>query len=44
MLPIRYTRPDYVIEGGTHLMVVNKADEISQLLQELLAGIPGGQV
>jgi pimeloyl-ACP methyl ester carboxylesterase len=36
MLPIRYSRPDVVIPGGTHLMIVNKAEEISAVLQPYL--------
>lgn len=37
MLPIRYVKPDYVIDGGTHLMVLSKSEEISAILQKALA-------
>lgn len=36
MLPIAFIKADKVIAGGTHLMVVNKAEEISAILQQLL--------
>lgn len=36
MLPIMFVKPDITIQGGTHLMVVNKADEISAILDKLL--------
>lgn len=35
MLPIRFINADKMISGGTHLMVVNKAEEISLMLQNL---------
>ena len=35
-LPLRYTRPDYVIKNGGHLMVFNKADEVNRILSEVL--------
>lgn len=37
MLPLKYTRPDVVIEKGSHFMVWTKAGEISKLLAEALA-------
>jgi pimeloyl-ACP methyl ester carboxylesterase len=37
MLPLRYTRPDYIIKNGGHLMVFNKADEVNRILNEVLA-------
>ncbi|HJS53173.1 MAG TPA: alpha/beta hydrolase [Chitinophagaceae bacterium] len=36
MLPIKYTRPDFVIKNGGHLMVFNKADEVNKILNEVL--------
>jgi pimeloyl-ACP methyl ester carboxylesterase len=39
MLPLRYIKADHIISGGTHLMVVNKAEEISDLLQNILCEI-----
>lgn len=36
MLPLMFVKADVVIKGGTHLMVVNKADEISGILQARL--------
>ncbi|HEX6846784.1 MAG TPA: alpha/beta hydrolase [Chitinophagaceae bacterium] len=37
MLPIKYTRPDFVIKGGGHLMIFNKADEVNKILTKVLA-------
>lgn len=36
MLPIKFTRPDFVIKNGGHLMVFNKADEVNKILGEVL--------
>jgi len=36
MLPLRYTRPDFIIKGGGHLMIFNKADEVNRILNEVL--------
>lgn len=36
MLPIQFIKADKIIQRGTHLMVVNKADEISNVLNKLL--------
>ena len=36
MLPLKYTHPDFVIKGGGHLMIFNKADEVNDILKELL--------
>jgi len=32
MLPIRYVKPDYVIDGGTHFMIATKARAISKII------------
>jgi len=37
MLPLKYTRPDYIIKDGGHLMVFNRADEVNKILNEVLA-------
>ena len=36
LLPFRYVKADYQIQGGTHLISINKPNEISSLLQKLL--------
>ena len=37
LLPFRYVRADYKIQGGTHLISINKPKEISSLLQKLIS-------
>lgn len=37
MLPLRYTRPDYIVKDGGHLIVFNKAEEVNRILGEILA-------
>jgi len=37
MLPLKYTHPDFVIKGGGHLMIFNKADEVNKILREVLS-------
>jgi pimeloyl-ACP methyl ester carboxylesterase len=37
MLPLRFTRPDYIIKNGGHLMVFNKAEEVNKILIEVLS-------
>ena len=32
LLPCRFTKPDHIIKGGTHLMTLYKPNEISKLL------------
>ena len=36
IFPIKNIKPDYVIKGGTHMMVWNRADEISAIISGLL--------
>ena len=36
LLPFRFVKADYKIQGGTHLMSINKPSEISSLLQKLI--------
>jgi pimeloyl-ACP methyl ester carboxylesterase len=37
IFPIRYVRPDHVIEGGGHLLVHNRAHAVSDILRQDLA-------
>lgn len=37
LLPLRYTNPDFVIKKGGHLMVLNKANEVNKILNQLLS-------
>ncbi|RYZ19443.1 MAG: alpha/beta hydrolase [Chitinophagaceae bacterium] len=37
MFPIKYTKPDVVIEKGSHFMVFTKAGEVSRILEQALA-------
>lgn len=36
-LPIRYVKFDHLVKGGSHLMILTQADELSSLLNELLS-------
>lgn len=36
LLPCRYVKADYLVEGGTHVMTLDKHAEISRLLQRLI--------
>ena len=36
LLPIKFIRTDYVVEGGEHFMIYSKAEEISAILNEIL--------
>lgn len=36
VLPIRYVTPDIVIEGGTHFMVAQRSQELSQHINEVV--------
>jgi len=36
IFPIKNFKPQYLISNGGHLMVANKADEISEILEEVL--------
>lgn len=35
LLPFRYVKADFIIHGGTHLMSINKPEEISAVLKSL---------
>lgn len=36
LLPLRYVKADYVIAGGEHVMIMDKAAEVSALLKKLI--------
>lgn len=36
ILPLRYTRPDFIIEGGEHFMVYANAAEINQIIMDII--------
>jgi pimeloyl-ACP methyl ester carboxylesterase len=36
LLPVRYVQPTHFIEGGGHLMIMNRAGEINTLLNQIL--------
>lgn len=36
LLPLKYTRPTHVISRGSHLMIMEKANEINQVLSKAL--------
>lgn len=36
MFPIRNIRPTHIIEKGTHIMILNRADEISACIEQIL--------
>ena len=33
-LPLRYTRPTHILQGGNHLMIMSRAAEINQFFAE----------
>ncbi len=37
LLPRRFSRPDFIIKNGGHLMVLNKADEVNSVLRKILS-------
>jgi pimeloyl-ACP methyl ester carboxylesterase len=39
LLPIRRVKPDYVIEGGTHNMVVTHSKQVSEIINKELKGL-----
>ncbi len=39
IFPFKKVKPDYIIEGGTHLMVYNKAKEVSEIINKILLSI-----
>jgi hypothetical protein len=36
-LPIKNVKADYIIEGGSHMMVLTRGEEINQLIIKILA-------
>jgi pimeloyl-ACP methyl ester carboxylesterase len=36
LLPYRYVQADYLVKGGGHLMVMNRAEEVNSILREVL--------
>jgi pimeloyl-ACP methyl ester carboxylesterase len=36
VLPMRYTSPTHIIEGGSHLMIFDRAQDINAILAEIL--------
>lgn len=36
IFPIHYLKPDYVIKNGGHFMIMNKADEVTKALHNIL--------
>ena len=36
IFPIQYLKPDYVIKNGGHFMIMNKADEVTKALHNIL--------
>lgn len=37
VFPIRYSKPDYIIKGGTHLFPATKSKEVSKILNEVFS-------
>ena len=37
IFPIKYVHPDFVIEGGGHFMIMNRAKEINEILEKELS-------
>jgi pimeloyl-ACP methyl ester carboxylesterase len=39
ILPIRYTKPTHIIAKAGHLMIMNRAKEINQILEKILRSL-----
>lgn len=37
VFPVKYSKPDYVVEGGTHLFPATKHRQVSKILQEIFS-------
>lgn len=37
VFPVKNSKPDYIVKGGSHLFPVTKAKEVSKILQEIFA-------
>ena len=35
VFPVKYSKPDYIVEGGTHLFPATKPKEVSRILKEI---------
>jgi hypothetical protein len=35
-IPVRNVKVDYLVEGGSHMMMITRADEINELVREIL--------
>lgn len=36
IFPLKYVKPDYIIQGGGHLMLMNNADQVNDILRKIL--------
>jgi pimeloyl-ACP methyl ester carboxylesterase len=36
IFPLKYVKPDYIIKGGGHLMLMNNADQVNGILKTIL--------
>ena len=36
LLPYRYVKADYIINNGEHVMIMDKGEEVSELLKKLI--------
>lgn len=36
---VKKVKPDYIIKGGTHLIVYNKAEEVSAIVNDIIQGL-----
>lgn len=36
LLPLRFVKADHIVDGGTHVMTLDKKEEISRILKELI--------
>lgn len=39
IFPVKKVKPDFIIKGGTHLMVYNRADEVSAIINRILKSL-----
>lgn len=37
VFPLKYSRPDYIVEGGTHLFPLTKHQQVSEILAEIFS-------
>jgi hypothetical protein len=37
MFPIKYTQPTHIIKEGSHIMILNRAKEISSCIEQIVA-------